>query len=61
MRDGGPREDADVPEELQGFFKKTELKASGQDKNYQTLVAPPISLECPLQLEQPGLLLPTLY
>ena len=30
---------------LQGLFKEIELKASGQDKNDQTLViAPPISL-----------------
>ena len=37
---------------LQDLFKETELKASGQDKNYWTLNAPP-------HLEQPGLLLPT--
>ena len=45
---------------LQGLFKETELRASGQDKNYQTLImAPPVSTECSLShLEQPGLLLP---
>ena len=30
---------------LQGPFKEIELKASGQDKNYQTLtISPPVSL-----------------
>ena len=30
---------------LQGLFKEIELKASGQDKNYQTLIiTPPVSL-----------------
>ena len=48
---------------LQGPFKEIEIKASGQDKNYQTLtIAPPISLSCPLpHLELPGLLLPAPY
>ena len=45
---------------LQAPFKEIELKAFGQDKNDQTrIIAPPISMKCPLpDLEQPGLLLP---
>ena len=47
--------------DFKALSEKIELKASGQEKNYQTLIiSPPIWLQSPFtHPEQPGLLLPT--
>ena len=42
---------------LHGLFKDIELEATGQDKNYQTLIITPSVVPPPLP-EQLGLLLP---